>query len=177
MNLPPPEDSATKEELQALARRMRSVADATYDLFFRTGMGAECHAFLEFNGLLQKYVRICERAAEDGVDFRAANVHTGRPLSVEEHDLAYLAEKFVCIFGPIINASSKAKRIFLEALENASSDPRTPPVHFAPTLPFRALCGADVPNQSTTQIFAHVTCSACSYGYLTSPSVPSSSAR
>jgi hypothetical protein len=111
-----PDEPASKEELLALAARMRAVSNATYDLFFTTGMGADVHAFIEFCGLLSKYCDICERCAEQGIDFRLLNTHSGQGLPVEKHDMRYLGEKLDCIFGPAIHANRAARAALREML-------------------------------------------------------------
>ena len=77
-------DPLTKSDLIEIGKRMHDVVEETYWTFFRAGMGAHCHAFLEFNGLISKYAQICERAAERGIDFTQASV-------VSEDDTAYYA--------------------------------------------------------------------------------------
>jgi len=111
-----PDEPASKEELLALVARMRAVSNATYDLFFTTGMGGDVHAFIEFCGVLSKYVDICERCAEQGIDFRLLNTHSGRGLPVEVHDMRYLGEKLDCILGPAIHANPAASAALREAL-------------------------------------------------------------
>jgi N-acetyl-anhydromuramyl-L-alanine amidase AmpD len=106
----------SKEDLQKIASDMHKVAEATYWLFFIQGMGSNCHAFLEFNGLIAKYVDIARKAADAGIDFTQANIHNKTPLPVETHDLEYLAEKLECIFGPILESNPEAKRAFLKKL-------------------------------------------------------------
>lgn len=108
--------AAQKVELEALLVRMRAVAEQTYWTFFWSGMGAEVHAFIEFNGLISKYIDLCSKAAEAGVDFRVTNTHTKVALPVEGHDLEYLAEKLRCIFGPTLDADPVLKHKFLRAL-------------------------------------------------------------
>jgi hypothetical protein len=110
-----PSNPPTKEDLQEIVRRTHAVAEETYWCFFRAGMGAHCHAFLEFNGVLSKYVQICGLAAEEGIDFTHANVHSNTPLPVEAHDVEYLAEKLGCILGPLINANPEARKAFARA--------------------------------------------------------------
>jgi hypothetical protein len=102
--------------LTKLVRDMRTVQQRTYGLFFASNMGGRVHAFIEFNGLISKYVDICERAAERGIDFTMANVHGATPLPVELHDLEYLAEKLRCIFGPMLNANPAATEAFKRKL-------------------------------------------------------------
>ena len=109
-------DPAIKAELTALLGRMQRVADETYWRFFHAGMGQEAHAFIEFCGVLNKYVDLCARAAEQGIDFRSANTHTGQAMPVADHDMRYLGEKLTCIFGPLIDANPVARQALKEAL-------------------------------------------------------------
>lgn len=111
-----PDEPASKEELLALTARMRAVSNTTYDLFFSSGMGGDVHAFIEFCGVLSKYVDICHRCAEQGIDFRLLNTHSGQSLPVEVHDMQYLGEKLDCIFGPAIRANPKAGEILRDML-------------------------------------------------------------
>lgn len=104
------------DELRSLLLRMEGVSEKVYWLFFYAGMGAEVHAFIEFCGVLNKYVDICRRSVESGIDFTQMNTHTGRPLPVEVHDMEYLGEKLRCIFGPIIDANPLARAALQRAL-------------------------------------------------------------
>lgn len=106
----------TQAELIELAKEMHSVADRVYWMFFRTGMGAKVHAYVEFCGLLSKYTEICARAALAGVDFAFANAHGRTPFPVEVHDMQYLGEKLQCIFGPMIAANPEARAALKRAL-------------------------------------------------------------
>jgi len=51
-------------ELQLLTERMARVAENVYWLFFHAEMGSRVHAFIEFCGVLNKYVQICRRFAK-----------------------------------------------------------------------------------------------------------------
>lgn len=102
----------TKEQLTNIAVRMRVATEKTYPLLAATG----CHPFIEFNGLMHKFVDLCERAVEKGVVFPMANEHTGIPLPVELHDIEYMAEKLRCIFGPIIDSNDEARRALFRHL-------------------------------------------------------------
>ena len=104
------------EELTELLKEMQKVAEQTYWLFFRSGMGAQCHAFIEFNGLISSYVQMCERAAAKGIDFRMVNTHNGGALPMEVHQAAYIAEKLECIFGPSLRANPEAAEAFKRGL-------------------------------------------------------------
>ena len=92
---------------------MREHANAIYLLLVRSGV----HAFIEFNGMHQKYVDLCERAARAGIDFTQANKHNGVALPVHDHDVIYLAEKFACIFGPTFKANPELWDIFKQVVE------------------------------------------------------------
>lgn len=105
-----------RDALVALADHMQRVAVDTYWLFFWAGVGTHAHAFIEFCGLLNKYVEVCRKAAEQGVDFTEANTHNEKPLPVHTPDLVYLAEKLDCIFGPLLRANPEARRVFFEKL-------------------------------------------------------------
>lgn len=95
-------------ELKLVLVRMREVSDRFYAGAVRTG----CHPFIEFTGLINEYIKVCEGALEAGIDFTQANTHTGLALPVREHHAVYLAEKFDCIFGPTLAADPKARDIF-----------------------------------------------------------------
>lgn len=102
----------SKEELQALTLKMREVANKVYPLL----QSCQVHAFIEFNGLMQKYVDLCQRAADKGVDFTMFNTHNDKSFAVQDHDVVYLAEKFDCIFGPSFRAKPEQWAIFKEEL-------------------------------------------------------------
>lgn len=106
------------KDLKDLVKRMRGVSQRVYGLFFASNMGAECHAFLEFNGLLSKYVDICEAAINEGVDFRTASIHGGTGLPLAGHDVEYLAEKFTCIFGPAFRAQPALWGTFVRTVQD-----------------------------------------------------------
>ena len=106
----------TPEEREKILEDMKKLRENCYWMFFHQGMGQKAHAFLEFNGLISKYVDLCVRAHEQGVDFTNANTHNGKALPMEGHDADYLAEKFDCIFGPALRANPEAAAIFLETV-------------------------------------------------------------
>lgn len=97
-----------------VARKLGQLSEETYWKFSGAGVGSHCHAFIEFCGLMSKYTEICYRSAISGIDFRRANVHTGVALPVFAHDVEYLAEKFECIFGPILRSRPEFAKLFVE---------------------------------------------------------------
>lgn len=86
----------TKDELMELVVKMSKTSTQIYYMLIQCNV----HPFIEFNGMMNKYIDICRNAAERGEDFTESNTHTGKALKMEHHDVAYLAEKFDCIFGP-----------------------------------------------------------------------------
>jgi hypothetical protein len=103
----------SQEELNSIVVRMQRVANSVYLLL----QSCNVHAFIEFNGLMQKYVDLCRRAAAEGVDFTMFNTHTGTSFEVRDHDVEYMAEKFDCIFGPLFRKYPELWILFKEKLE------------------------------------------------------------
>lgn len=101
-----------------MVHKMRGVSNSFYFQAIHTGV----HPFIEFCGLMNKYIDVCRNAAEDEIQFPFANEHSGMPLPVETHDLEYLAEKLRCIFGPVIDANPEAKEVFARKLLGMESE-------------------------------------------------------
>jgi hypothetical protein len=91
--------------------RLRELNELFYWACFRAEIGSRAHAFIEFNGLMSKYVDLLERAVAQGVDPVSLNEHCGVAVPVETHDMAYLAEKLRCIFGPFIDGNPEAREV------------------------------------------------------------------
>lgn len=105
----------TDEEKQTQREQLKRMDRIACDFYAMCQQGRVPHAFLEFCGFMRKYVDVCRKALEQGVDIENINVHVGpldTPLQV--HDLEYLAEKFSCIFAPWINTQERLN-IFLSA--------------------------------------------------------------
>src|SRR5277367_6719351 len=85
----------TQKEMLAMVPKMREVSTTFYYSAQRVGN----HAFIEFCGLMNKYIDLFEIAAKRGDQAPFANKHSGRRLGAQDHDMIYLAEKFDCIFG------------------------------------------------------------------------------
>jgi hypothetical protein len=111
---PPDAMAYSKAELDQLLIHMDKVAENIYWYMFKEGIGGSCHAMLEFCGLLNKYVGLCRKAHEQGIQFPFVNTHSGTALPMETHDADYLAEKFDCIFGAYFKANPQAAKVFAE---------------------------------------------------------------
>lgn len=101
------------EERAQMIQSMRDVCHSFYLQAIRTNV----HPFIEFCGLMSKYIDVCERASKTGIDFTETSVHTGNPLPVEDHDVEYFAEKFSCIFASTMFAQPEMWRQFKRAVD------------------------------------------------------------
>lgn len=79
-------DGYTKEERVEVLNRMRRAKDN----FYAAALGTGVHAFVEFAGWMHEYILICE-----------ASGTFDEPL-LADHNVAYLAEKLDCIYGPAL---------------------------------------------------------------------------
>lgn len=98
---------------EEMLKRLRVLNERFYWMCFKAEVGAFAHPFLEFNGLMAKYIDCLERAR---VDPHQVSVHGGELFDVKDHDLAYMADKLQCIFAPIIAANPNARDILSEHL-------------------------------------------------------------
>ena len=68
------------------------------DRFYNAAIKIGNHPFIEFAGVMQAYIKSCERAHAEGIDFTECNRHAGKPLPMESYEIKYLGEKLGCIF-------------------------------------------------------------------------------
>lgn len=66
--------------------------------FYVAATKVQCHAFIEFTGLINEYIKICEGNLKRGTDFRELNAHGEGQLQIELYELDYMGEKLNCIF-------------------------------------------------------------------------------
>jgi len=110
-----PDDEVVRHKPEII-RTLRALNEKFYWMCFVAKVGSEAHAFIEFNGLMSKYVDLLARAAEQGIDPHLINEHSGVALPCEGHDMAYLGEKLRCIFGPVIDSNPEARAALKKAL-------------------------------------------------------------
>jgi len=67
-------------------------------LFYQAATSTECHAFIEFTGLLREYCKVCEENLARGIDFRELNGHTSQRMELQPYEIDYFNEKLNCIF-------------------------------------------------------------------------------
>lgn len=81
-------------ERHVMLRRMRDASNVFYGLAVQAG----CHPFIEFTGLINEYVRCCEEAHKNGIDFSDCSTHAGRHLPMPSYAIDYVNQKLECIF-------------------------------------------------------------------------------
>lgn len=79
------------------------------DRFYVAAVRIGVHTYVEMAGFMGEFIKMCRDMHEEGIDFGT------EPLRAKPHQLAYIAEKFDCIFGEAL-ADPEAKSAFLQAL-------------------------------------------------------------
>lgn len=80
--------------------------DQAINRFYGAAVCIGNHPFVEFAGVMTAYLKSCRRAHDQGIDFTECNRHAASALPMEAFEVDYLVEKFDCIFGGRITASS-----------------------------------------------------------------------
>lgn len=106
------DDNLTPEERQQAIDWMKKVSSTFYSLATQ----GRAHAFIEFCGLMNEFIQMCERAHAAGQDFTQANTHTGQALPMQTYNAAYLAEKLNCIYGPALLNDPDIREAFIAGL-------------------------------------------------------------
>lgn len=104
--------SYTPEEREVMLKKMRDVSNTFYSLATQSG----CHALIEYTGLMNEFITVCAEAHAKGEQFPFSNTHSGTTLPFKPYNLAYLAEKLNCIYGPALLDSEECRRTFIETL-------------------------------------------------------------
>lgn len=95
----------TRGELREMIRKMHGASQAFYGK--ATWIGH--HAFIEFTGLINEYIKLCENALDNGVDFTRTDVHSASMvLPMEDFHRDYLNEKLQCIYGVSLDSLMKS---------------------------------------------------------------------
>jgi hypothetical protein len=66
--------------------------------FYLAAINTDCHAFIEFTGLMREYCKVCEKNLARGIDFRELNAHTSQRMELQPYHIDYFNEKLNCIF-------------------------------------------------------------------------------
>ena len=76
--------------------------DAVANQFYMLAIATECHAYIEFTGLLREYCKVCRENLARGIDFRELNGHHSQRMEIQPHEIHYLKEKLNCIFQGLL---------------------------------------------------------------------------
>lgn len=70
------------------------------DKFYIASGNTQCHAFVEFTGLMNEYIKVCQefQRANPDDDFRSLNAHSGKSLKLKPFERLYIKEKLNCIY-------------------------------------------------------------------------------
>jgi hypothetical protein len=72
------------------------------DQFYQAAISTNCHAFVEFAGLMREYCKVCEENLARGIDFRELNGHTSQRMELQPYEIDYFNEKLNCIFQGLL---------------------------------------------------------------------------
>ncbi len=99
-----------RAELEQQLRTMQAISDT----FYRQAVVCGVHAFIEFTGFMNEYIKICRENLEAGIDYSETDTHSVQSLDIAEYQADYLGEKFNCIFGNAFKDNPKIAALFWE---------------------------------------------------------------
>ncbi len=70
--------------------------------FYILSTATNCHAYIEFTGLLREYCKVCRENLARGIDFRELNCHNSQRMELQPYEIAYFNEKLNCIFQGLL---------------------------------------------------------------------------
>lgn len=103
----------SQEQRDDILKRMK-VASSN---FYLAAVSAGCHAFIEFTGLMNEFIKVCKEADDAGIDWLHANVHGDIHLPFQSHHIKYLSEKIECIYGRRLADGDDEKKGFQAAMD------------------------------------------------------------
>ena len=89
-------------ELKDTLDSMRQVSHT----FYQSAIAIGNHPFIEFTGLINEYIKLCEECFAMGIDFSQCNIHAGNNLPISNHSIDYIEEKLECIFQDSVSLNS-----------------------------------------------------------------------
>ena len=72
------------------------------DHFYILAAATDCHAYIEFTGLLREYCKVCEENLARSIDFRELNGHRSQRMELQPYQIDYFNEKLNCIFQGLL---------------------------------------------------------------------------
>lgn len=67
--------------------------------FYANAVQVNNHAFVEFCGLMNEYIKICQQTMDADIDFTECTGHGSKRLIMKPYNINYIREKLYCIFG------------------------------------------------------------------------------
>ncbi len=105
-----------EEQKTALLAKL-DIAEHLFLDYYRAAQQLGIHTFIEHTGFMNEHLKILRKAVNAGIDIEMLNNHNDTVVKVEPYEADYLAEKFACMFAPILK-DKKSWRIFVESAEN-----------------------------------------------------------
>lgn len=96
----------TEKQQQQMIHKMKLASTTFYCDAVQIGN----HAFIEFTGLMNEYIKMCDQTMKAGIDFNECSQHTRRKLVTKDYNLTYIREKLDCIFLGEINETVNRNR-------------------------------------------------------------------
>ena len=85
----------TREEQEKMIRVMKEISTRFYCDAAATGN----FQFVQFTGLINEFVKICEETMKAGIDFNECTGAFGRELVIQPYNIEYIREKLLRIYG------------------------------------------------------------------------------
>lgn len=84
--------------------------EAAADQFYTLAVATNCHAYIEFTGLLREYCKVCRENLARGIDFRELNGHRSERMELQPYELHYFQEKLNCIFQGLLVVKAEGQK-------------------------------------------------------------------
>ncbi|AGZ61809.1 MAG: hypothetical protein AV945_gp02 [Phormidium phage MIS-PhV1B] len=90
---------ANREKIMTPSESLKLMQEIS-NKFYETSCMTQCHAFVEFTGLMNEYIKICSefQKANPDDDFRMLNAHSGKSIKLKRYEIHYIKEKLNCIY-------------------------------------------------------------------------------
>jgi hypothetical protein len=103
---------AEKQELLEKLALMQTVSN----MYYRSCQQVGIHTFIEHTGFINEHLKILTRAlVDEDVNIAHLNNHGETTLRVMPYEADYLAEKFACMFAPILKDKAAWKAFVASA--------------------------------------------------------------
>jgi len=85
---------------------LRQEIEGLYKRLFLLNVGGRFHAFLEWCGVMNEHLNICEDIIRAGAPAFTMNRHTGATPPIPPYRLTYMGEKLECIFDGMLSVEA-----------------------------------------------------------------------